>query len=143
MTIEKVKAFSEGGIFIAGADSGLAALQGGRNTPKNRQLIDGIKITDVDIVMSNKTTFSGGYQDYRPGPWDVDQSGNTRALWVAGADDVQLTNLSIRYTEPLRKDWKDMIYVDVGTVNGLVMDQCSFGNADRVGSSADQVGRRR
>jgi polygalacturonase len=148
ITFQDITAESENGVFIDGGRLPKEAVVSSysslpkstaRSLPVKTQGVQttnvvkdphviGVRISNVDLLLRNATSFQGGYQDYRPSQErGVQFSGGTAAVWVEGARNILLEDVNVRYVPPKRSDWTEVIHIDEDSVENLEFEGCSFG----------------
>jgi len=136
ITFEDLRFKSENGIFIDGGNLPSPALSIFNMLEETRATavelpvephVVGVQITNLDLILRNKTSFEGGYQDYRPSEArDVQRSGGTAALWIEGAQNIGLEDVVIKYAAPKREDWTEVVHIE-DSVDDVEMKGCYFG----------------
>lgn len=118
-----VRATSENGIFIAGGPMGTTAP--GQRRPPRPYTISAVRLTRVTVDLAKRSDWPGGCRDYRPSVGTADgaaegwwpagldcSEGGTAPIFVAGAQQVALTDVSVRQGEPARSDWRRTAWID-------------------------------
>lgn len=119
-----VHAISENGVFLAGGPLGI--LRPGQRRPPRPFSISAIRLTRVTVDLVKRSDWPGGCRDYRPSagvdstsaaegwwPAGLDCSeGGTAPIYVAGVQQVTLTDVTVRHGEPARPNWRRTAWID-------------------------------